>query len=124
MKNCFLPSTIAFLLVGCGGQQASGFVEVDPDALADYWRCIESGNFPTEGGRERLVARAIDLAEQSGYFPRLDEEVEITGHGGVPVVIKIDGQEIIVAENLYTQEEKAMIRAAKSIAASLANSLN
>ncbi|OHA57706.1 MAG: hypothetical protein A2114_02385 [Candidatus Vogelbacteria bacterium GWA1_51_14] len=124
LKNCFLPPTTAVLLIGCGGQPAGDFVVPDPDALADYWRWIKSASSPTGGREERLVARALDLAEQSGYFIRAGEEVEITGHGGVPVAIKVDGHEVIITEDLYTIEEKIMIRAAESVAASLASTLN
>ena len=124
LKNCFLTAG-AIALVGCGGQQVGNdFVVTDADALADYFKCIKSGNFPTSGREERLVARALDLVEQSGGIVRREDEVKITGHGGVPVTIKIDWHEIIIAENLYTVEEKLMIRAAESVAASLAESLN
>jgi len=120
-QPCFL--LIAIATTACNNNQA-GLAAPDPTALAQYYECLATGNFPTAGREERLVARALDLAEQSGYFIRVGEEVEITGGGSVPVSIRIDGQEVIISKDLDTVEEKMMIRAAESAAASLTAALN
>jgi hypothetical protein len=112
MKKCFL--LIAVATTACNNNQ-TGFAAPDPDSLAEYYACLASGNFPTEGTQERLVARALDLAERSGCSVRLGEEMEITGRGSVPVSIKISGQEVVINDNLYTPEEKIYIGIAEQI---------
>lgn len=109
-----------FLLIGvastaCNNNQA-GLAAPDPEALAQYYKCLPTGNFPTKGTQERLVARALELTEASGCVVRLGEEVEISGRGGVPIAIKVSGQEVVIDDDLYTPEEKISLRITEEVA--------
>jgi len=114
MKNTgFLLIVVA--ATGCNDNPA-GFAAPDPEALKQYYECLAAGNFPTAGREERLVARALELAEQSGHFIRLSEELDISGQAGVPTLIKLEGQEIIIDDNLYTPAERLYLGLAVELA--------
>lgn len=108
-------------LMGCNREitHERQFVGPDTKILARYYLYLEEGNDPTQDRRDRLQARAMEMVEILGLPMRADSEIWVAAVCGVPVQVKLDGQEILI-EDLYTPAEKARLTMAHSLKAMLA----
>lgn len=89
--------------------------------LAEYRKNIHLGNFPSEGQKERTLARALEIIILKGMSVDKGSRVEVEARGTVPVQIKIDGQFVPVGHDDYTAEELDLVRLVQGISASMGN---
>lgn len=109
-----------------GGRSKSVQVEKEqmkPNSvlLAEYYKNIHEGNFPSKGQSQRIVARALEIAVRKGIRIGKGSRVSVEARGTVPVKIEIDGQPVPVGPNDYIKEELDLVKLVEEISASMGN---
>lgn len=83
-------------------------IQADAGDLSQYYQNMNNGVF-TEN-HDQMLARAIDLVTKKDIFVGQNSTVQFNSVGGVPTLIYVDGKNIPIYQNDYTQTELTRIQ--------------